>query len=161
MCQDLTGEKSSSALWIAQPCGAPSNNRLEQPPSAPSCAKGFSRTEADPRAEAASHPNALFDWTQQTRHLCCVPQPSSQPGDLLVCIPSVLYSDLSLPWSDSQGLSEQNDLEKRRESLPVKNLGLFNLQGLLSQFCLCVALSFPRFMQKICRIFEAGPMSPI
>lgn len=48
-----------------------------------------SRMEADPRAEAASHPNAVFDWTQQTRHHCCVSQPSTRPGDLLVCIPSV------------------------------------------------------------------------
>lgn len=88
---------STDTLWGIH------NKRLEQPPTALSCAKDSvgSRMEADPRAEAASHPNAVFDWTQQSRHHCCVSQPSARPclcASLLWHL-NVLYSNLSLPWS--------------------------------------------------------------
>lgn len=119
VCQDLTGEKSISAFWIAQPCGAPSSKRVEQPPRALSCAKDSlgSRMEAEPRAEAASHPNTLFDWTQQTRHHCCVP--AQLKVWRLACVHplNVLCSNLSLPWSPAPKASLSKMIWRKVEKL--------------------------------------------
>lgn len=85
---------------------APSNKRLEQPQTALSCAKNpmGSRTEADPRSEAASLPKHYIqlDTTNQSP-LFCVPVQLKILR--LACVHpfcrhwNLLYSNSPLPYS--------------------------------------------------------------
>lgn len=151
VCQGLNGKKSISTViyTLAQPCKdlALSDNRLEQPQTAPICAKNptGSRMEADPQSKAANLPKhwVQLDTTSlivsQTMKITCV-HPFCRHSNLL-------YSNSQLPCCygekpvrpPSKASLSKMVWRKVKKFFWQQESGLFNLLRLLNQFCMCVA----------------------